>query len=122
MKANRKVLELLSQSSDAQISEVQTLQGEILAIQQNAANEKRQLNEQEIADIQSKTNGYVRLSWKRWEEQSRKSFMQKMSLLLECERWILKVHRNFYKRKRRSEMMKSYRFKRLRHRNTATAE
>lgn len=52
--SEQKVLELLSQSSDAQISEVQTLQGEILAIQQNAANEKRQLNEQEIADIQSK--------------------------------------------------------------------
>ena len=49
--SEQKVLELLSQSSDAQISEVQTLQGEILAIQQNAANEKRQLNEQEIADI-----------------------------------------------------------------------
>lgn len=52
--SEQKVLELLSQSSDAQISEVQTLQGEILAIQQNAMNEKRQLNEQEIADIQSK--------------------------------------------------------------------
>lgn len=54
LKSREKVLELLSQSSDAQISEVQTLQGEILAIQQNAMNEKRQLNEQEIADIQSK--------------------------------------------------------------------
>ncbi|MDE8706911.1 phage tail tape measure protein, partial [[Ruminococcus] torques] len=42
-----------SQSSDAQISEVQTLQDEILAIQQNAANEKRQWKEQEIADIQN---------------------------------------------------------------------
>lgn len=52
--SEQKVLELLSQSSDAQISEVQTLQDEILAIQQNAMNEKRQLNEQEIADIQSK--------------------------------------------------------------------
>ena len=51
--SEQKVLELLSQSSDAQISEVQTLQDEILAIQQNAANEKRQLNEQEIADIQN---------------------------------------------------------------------
>lgn len=35
--SEQKVLELLSQSSDAQISEVQTLQDEILAIQQNAA-------------------------------------------------------------------------------------
>ena len=51
--SEQKVLELLSQSSDAQISEVQTLQDEILAIQQNAANEKRQLKEQEIADIQN---------------------------------------------------------------------
>lgn len=53
LKRQQKVLELLSQSSDAQISEVQTLQDEILAIQQNAANEKRQLKEQEIADIQN---------------------------------------------------------------------
>ena len=41
--SEQKVLELLSQSSDAQISEVQTLQDEILAIQQNAANEIRQI-------------------------------------------------------------------------------
>lgn len=110
--SEQKVLELLSQSSDAQISEVQTLQGEILAIQQNAANEKRQLNEQEIADIQSKNERIRQIELEALGGTEQEILYAKMSLLLECERWILKVHRNFYKRKRRSEMMKSYRFKR----------
>lgn len=54
--SEQRVLEILSQSSDNQISEVQTLQQEILAIQQNAVNEKRALNDQEVADIQEKNN------------------------------------------------------------------
>lgn len=52
--SEQRVLEIIAQSSDNQITEVQTLQSEILAIQQTAVNEKRQLNEQEIADIESK--------------------------------------------------------------------
>ncbi len=52
--SEQRVLEIIAQSSDNQISEVQALQNEILAIQQTAVNEKRQLNEQEIADIESK--------------------------------------------------------------------
>lgn len=52
--SEQRVLEIIAQSSDSQISEVQTLQSEILAIQQTAVDEKRQLNEQEIADIESK--------------------------------------------------------------------
>ncbi len=52
--SEQQVLEIIAQSSDNQISEVQTLQSEILAIQQTAVDEKRQLNEQEIADIQEK--------------------------------------------------------------------
>lgn len=52
--SEQRVLEIIAQSSDSQISEVQTLQSEILAIQQTAVDEKRKLNEQEIADIESK--------------------------------------------------------------------
>nr|DAR51683.1 MAG TPA: minor tail protein [Caudoviricetes sp.] len=52
--SEQKVLEILSVSSDNQINEITTLQGEILAIKQNAVNEGRALNEQEIADIESK--------------------------------------------------------------------
>lgn len=52
--SEQKVLEIITRSSDNQISEVQTLQNEIIAIYQAAVNEKRELNEQEIADIQSK--------------------------------------------------------------------
>ena len=52
--SEQKVLEILSASSDNQINEITTLQGEILAIKQNAVNEGRALNEQEIADIESK--------------------------------------------------------------------
>lgn len=52
--SEQRVLEIIAQLSDNQITEVQTLQSEILAIQQTAVNEKRQLNEQEIADIESK--------------------------------------------------------------------
>lgn len=90
-------------------SEVQTLQGEILAIQQNAANEKRQLNEQEIADIKVKrtdTSDWVEaLEWT-------VNPLCKNEFAARVRTMDLKVHRNFYKRKRRSEMMKSYRFKR----------
>lgn len=52
--SEQKVLEILSTSSDKQVEEITTLQGEILAIEQNAAAEKRALNEQEIADIEAK--------------------------------------------------------------------
>lgn len=51
--SEQKVLDILAQSSDAQISEVQTLQNEILAIYQTAIDEKRDLNEQELAEIDS---------------------------------------------------------------------
>ena len=51
--SEQQVLEIIAQSSDNQISEVQTLQNEILAIYQTAADEKRELNEQELADIES---------------------------------------------------------------------
>lgn len=54
--SEQRVLEILSQSSDSQISEVQTLQSEIIEIQQNAVAEKRAMNEQEIADIESKND------------------------------------------------------------------
>lgn len=57
--SEQRVLEILAQSSDNQISEVQTLQNEIIAIQQTAVNEKRALNEQEIKDIEEK-NGRIR--------------------------------------------------------------
>ena len=50
--SEQRVLEILAQSSDNQISEVQTLQNEILMIQQTAMNEKRALNEQEVADVE----------------------------------------------------------------------
>lgn len=52
--SEQRVLEIIARSSNNQISEVQALQEEILVIQQTAAEEKRQLNEQEIADIESK--------------------------------------------------------------------
>lgn len=52
--SEQRVLEILSQSSDKQISEVNRLKGEILAIEQKATEEKRALNEQEIASIESK--------------------------------------------------------------------
>lgn len=57
--SEQRVLEILAQSSDNQISEVQALQNEIIAIQQTAVNEKRALNEQEIKDIEEK-NGRIR--------------------------------------------------------------
>lgn len=53
--SEQKVLEILSASSDKQIEEITALQSDILEIKQNAANEGRALNEQEIADIESKT-------------------------------------------------------------------
>ena len=54
--SEQRVLEILSRSSDEQISEVQTLQNEIIEIHQTAVSEKRALNEQEIADIEEKDN------------------------------------------------------------------
>lgn len=53
--SEQKVLEILSESSDKQIEEIQALKAEILAINQKAVDEKRALNEQEIADIEEKT-------------------------------------------------------------------
>lgn len=50
----QKVLDILSESSDKQITEVTTLHDEILAIKQKAVDEGRALNEQEIADLESK--------------------------------------------------------------------
>lgn len=50
----QRVLEILSQSSDKHVAEVQQLQSDILAIKQNAVNEGRALNEQEIHDIEAK--------------------------------------------------------------------
>lgn len=50
----QRVLEILSRSSDNQIAEVQGLKDEIIAIKQKAVDEGRALNEQEIADIESK--------------------------------------------------------------------
>lgn len=52
--SEKKVLDALAKSSDKQIAEVTTLEGEILAIKQKAVDEKRALNDQEIADIESK--------------------------------------------------------------------
>ena len=52
--SEQKVLDALAKSSDKQIAEVTTLKGEILAIKQKAVDEKRALNDQEIADIESK--------------------------------------------------------------------
>ena len=52
--SEQKVLDALAKSSDKQIAEVTTLAGEILAIKQKAVDEKRALNDQEIADIESK--------------------------------------------------------------------
>lgn len=50
----QRVLEILSQSSDAQIAEVNQLKEEILVIKQAAVDEGRELNEQEIANIEEK--------------------------------------------------------------------
>lgn len=52
--SEQKVLEILSKSSESQIEEVTALKAEILAIKQKAVEEGRELNEQEIADIESK--------------------------------------------------------------------
>lgn len=52
----QKVLEILSRSSDNQISEIQTLKDEMLAIKQRAVDEGRALNEQEIADLEAKNS------------------------------------------------------------------
>ena len=53
--SEQRVLDILSRSSDSQISEVQKLQDEILAIKQAAVNEGRALNDQEIAAVEEKT-------------------------------------------------------------------
>ncbi|MBS6764013.1 MAG: phage tail tape measure protein [Clostridium sp.] len=50
----QKVLDILSKSSDAQITEVNQLKEDILGIKQRAVDEGRALNEQEIADIEEK--------------------------------------------------------------------
>lgn len=50
----QKVLDILSKSSDAQITEVNQLKEDILTIKQKAVDEGRALNEQEIADIEEK--------------------------------------------------------------------
>lgn len=50
----QKVLDILSQSSDKQIEEVNRLKSEMLNIKQKAVDEGRALNEQEIADIEEK--------------------------------------------------------------------
>lgn len=52
--SEQKVLEILAQSSDKQITEINTLKDEILAIKQNALAEGRALNEQEIAGVEEK--------------------------------------------------------------------
>lgn len=52
--SEQKVLEILSASSDAQIEEIERLRGEIIAKKQQAVDEGRTLNEQEIADIEAK--------------------------------------------------------------------
>ena len=53
--SEQRVLDILSESSDKQIEEVQSLKEEILSIKQAAVDEGRTLNEQEIADIEEKT-------------------------------------------------------------------
>ena len=53
--SEQKVLDIISESSDKQITEVQNLKDEIVAIKQKAVDEGRALNEQEIADVESKT-------------------------------------------------------------------
>lgn len=50
----KKVLDILSKSSDAQIEEVNRLKGEIITIKQKAVDDGRALNEQEIKDIEAK--------------------------------------------------------------------
>ncbi len=50
----RKVLEILSASSNKQIEEIKRLREEILGIKQKSVDEGRTLNEQEIADIEEK--------------------------------------------------------------------
>ena len=52
--SEQKVLEILSTSSDKQVEEITDLHEKILEKKQNAVNEGRALNEQEIADIESK--------------------------------------------------------------------
>lgn len=52
--SEKKVLDILSKSSDNQIAEVNRLKDEILAIKQKAVDEGRALNEKEIADIEEK--------------------------------------------------------------------
>lgn len=52
--SEKKVLDILSKSSDDQIAEVGRLKNEILAIKQKAVDEGRALNEKEIADIEEK--------------------------------------------------------------------
>ncbi|MBN7576022.1 phage tail tape measure protein [Clostridium sp. 2-1] len=52
----QKVLDTISKGYDNQISQENQLKTEILAIKQKAVNEKRALNEQEIKDVQDKTN------------------------------------------------------------------
>lgn len=53
--SEQRVLDILSRSSDSQISEVQKLQDEILAIKQAAVDEGRALNDQEVAAVEEKT-------------------------------------------------------------------
>lgn len=53
--SEQRVLDILSRSSDNQISEVQKLQDEILAIKQAAVDEGRALNDQEVAAVEEKT-------------------------------------------------------------------
>ena len=50
------ILEFLSKTSKSQIDEITKLKGEINKIWQNAVKDKRDLNEQEIADVKAKTD------------------------------------------------------------------
>lgn len=52
--SEQKVLEILSKSSEDQITEISTLQAEILGIKQKAVEDGRTLNEEEIAAIEEK--------------------------------------------------------------------
>lgn len=55
-KTEKDILSFLSRTSQSQITEINKLKGEIYKIWDNAVKGKRELNEQEIADVQSKVD------------------------------------------------------------------
>lgn len=111
--SEQKVLEILSTSSDKQVEEITTLQGEILAIKQNAVNEGRALNEQEIADIESKNARISQIELEALGGTQEEIEYAKMSLMQGLKQWMRSLPQSYCRKRLRLGKMKLCKSRRL---------